>query len=319
MKKMLVASYALCVYAAAIMLGGCGGSVSPSYQTLRASDGSRAQSIASAASVLNASCQAQKSFAYVHHAQKFKVPKCVSSIYVDAMGAAGGGCCSVGGSGGEVSATIPVTPRETLMVTVGGLGGFGGRSGWHGGFNGGGAGAQSKKFEPGGGGGGASDVRQSGNTLTDRVVVAGGGGGDAGGVAGGTGGGLPQGGSGAAPVCDLPPSSTPVAGSGGTQSAGGSGGAGSNGGSLGVGGAGVGFCEFFGEGTQHPSYNSSGGGGGYYGGGGGGDGGSGGGGSGYAEPSATNVSSQNGVNSGNGAVLICWGFSDGKCGSHNVK
>ena len=57
------------------------------------------------------------------------------------------------------------------------------------------------------------------------------------------------------------------------------------------------------------------GGGGYYGGGGGADGGSGGGGSGYAEPSATNVSSQNGVNTGNGSVLICSGYSDGECGS----
>ena len=60
---------------------------------------------------------------------------------------------------------------------------------------------------------------------------------------------------------------------------------------------------------------SSGGGGGYYGGGGGGDGGAGGGGSGYAEPAASNVSSQNGVNSGDGSALICWGYSNGECGS----
>jgi hypothetical protein len=62
-------------------------------------------------------------------------------------------------------------------------------------------------------------------------------------------------------------------------------------------------------------YYSSGGGGGYYGGGGGGSGGDGGGGSGYAEPAATNVSSQNGVNSGNGSIVICWGASNGECGT----
>lgn len=43
----------------------------------------------------------------------------------------------------------------------------------------------------------------------------------------------------------------------------------------------------------------------------------GGGGSGYAEPAASNVSSQNGVNSGNGSALICWGYSSGECGSRH--
>jgi hypothetical protein len=60
---------------------------------------------------------------------------------------------------------------------------------------------------------------------------------------------------------------------------------------------------------------SGGGGGGYYGGG-GTDGASGGGGSGYAEPSATNVTSQSGVNGGNGSIVICWGDAGGECGAN---
>ncbi|MGB8909753.1 MAG: hypothetical protein WCC84_13505 [Candidatus Cybelea sp.] len=63
------------------------------------------------------------------------------------------------------------------------------------------------------------------------------------------------------------------------------------------------------------SRHRAGGGGGYYGGGGGADGGASGGGSGYAEPSATNVSSQNGVNALNGSVPICCGYSNGMCGT----
>ena len=304
--------YALSVCAAAAILSGCGGgSTSPSYHPPGTSQSTRAQSVSSAVALHDASCQGQRSFQYIgHREQHFRVPKCARSIYVDAMGAAGGGCCQrVGGSGGEVSATIPVTRGEKLMITVGGTGE--GRRGWHGGFNGGGAGAQL--HEPGGGGGGASDVRQGGNTLADRVVVAGGGGGEGGGccsAGGGTGGGLPDGGRGGTTYCAV---SVPVGGGGGTQSAGGTGGAGSNGGSLGDGGVGVGECRF--QRYGHTWSISSGGGGGYYGGGGGGSGGAGGGGSGYAEPSATNVSSQNGVNSGNGSVRICWGYSNGECGS----
>jgi len=79
---------------------------------------------------------------------------------------------------------------------------------------------------------------------------------------------------------------------------------------LGKGGSGVGNCLYL----SHPHGNTHwSGGGGYYGGGGGGNGGDSGGGSGYAEPSATNVSSQNGVNAQNGSVLICWGYSSGEC------
>jgi hypothetical protein len=242
---------------------------------------------------------------------------CGTSIYIDAMAAAGAGCCGyAGGDGGELSATVRVTPGETLIVKVGGVGQFP-----KGGFNGGAAGAvihfryrRHKYTYSGAGGGGASDVRKGGSTLAHRIVVAGGGGGTVGqGVGGGTGGGLPDGGSGGAngPPCNF----GGPGGGGGTQSSGGSGGAGSNGGSLGDGGAGVGACDLSVPPSGFITDTSGGGGGGYYGGGGGDNGGAGGGGSGYAEPTASNVSSKKGVNSGNGSVLICWGYNNEECGS----
>ena len=313
MKTISRVSCALSVCAAAAILAGCGGgSTSPSYELPGTSQSIRAQSVSSAVTVHDASCQDQRSFQYTGHAERFRVPKCATTIYIDAKGASG----KYGGDGGEVGATIPVTPRETLIVTVGGAG-----QKFKGGFNGGGAGiiqirhGRNKGRYYGAGGGGATDVRQRGGGLAQRVVVAGGGGGmdqspDSG--PGGTGGGLPDGGSGGTPVCDM---GTPIGGGGGTQSSGGAGGAGSNGGSLGKGGVGVGACWFINSGSYHYQNLSSGGGGGYYGGGGGGNGGAGGGGSGYAEPNASNVSSQNGVNSGNGSALICWGYSNGECGS----
>jgi hypothetical protein len=295
--------------AASCLVAGCGGgSTSPSYQLPGTSQSTRAQIFSSAVAVRDASCLGQRSFQYVGHAQRFKVPKCATTIYVDAEGASG----KYGGDGGEVSATIPVTPPETLIVTVGGTG-----HNLKGGFNGGAAGVPWSKKIRGGGGGGATDVRQGGSALADRVLVAGGGGGSTGGDpvagAGGTGGGVPDGGAGGTPSCNF--GGPPIGGGGGTQTSGGSGGAGGNGGSLGNGGpAGVGSCAFV---LLHSTTVSvsGGGGGGYYGGGGGGAGGAGGGGSGYAEPAASDVSSQNGVNSGNGSALICWGYSNGECGS----
>ena len=102
----------------------------------------------------DASCQGHRSFQYTGRAQNFDVPKCAASIYVDVFGAEGS---HGGGDGGEVIATIPVTPSEKLIITVGG-----GGSRWHGGFNGGGAGVHMKKVNfGGGGGGGASDVRRA--------------------------------------------------------------------------------------------------------------------------------------------------------------
>src|SRR5205823_13832347 len=109
----------------------------------------------------------------------------VCSITVDALGAEGAANSStnsLGGSipglGGEATATIPVTPGETLSVMVGGQGepGVNGSGPGAGGFNGGGSGGATTGgigSNPGSGGGGASDIRRG----TDRLVVAGGGGG----------------------------------------------------------------------------------------------------------------------------------------------
>ena len=313
----LTAPRLLSPIAVSFLVAGCGGgSTSPSYQPPGMSQSTRAQNASSVVAVHDASCQGQKSFAFVGHAAHFKVPKCATTIYIDAKGASG----EYGGDGGEVGATIPVTPGEKLIVRVGGAG-----LKFKGGFNGGAAGVldkirhgRDKGNDSSGGGGGATDVRQGGSGLAERVVVAGGGGGgDNSGPnpgIGGTGGGLPDGGSGGTPECNST-GLTPIGGGGGTQSSGGIGGAGSNSGSLGNGGVGVSGCIFF---TIFPNgftYLSGGGGGGYYGGGGGGDGGAGGGGSGYAEPTATDVSSQSGVNSGDGSALICWGYSNEMCGS----
>ena len=115
--------------------------------------------------------------------QNFTVPVCATTMYVIVAGAQGGGPFSnnPGGYGGEVGATIPTTPGESLAIYVGGAGGNGTYSSQgYGGFNGGGAGAppeDSKAFGGGNGGGGASDARQGGTALANRVVVAGGGGG----------------------------------------------------------------------------------------------------------------------------------------------
>ena len=175
MKTISRVSCALSVCAAAAILAGCGGgSTSPSYELPGTSQSIRAQSVSSAVTVHDASCQDQRSFQYTGHAERFRVPKCATTIYIDAKGASG----KYGGDGGEVGATIPVTPRETLIVTVGGAG-----QKFKGGFNGGGAGiiqirhGRNKGRYYGAGGGGATDVRQRGGGLAQRVVVAGGGGG----------------------------------------------------------------------------------------------------------------------------------------------
>ena len=294
MKAISRRHYALRVCAAAAMLAGCGGgAMSPSYQR-----------VSSAAAVPDAACPGQQSFYYTGQSEKFIVPKCASTVYVDAFGAAGAYCAD----GGLVSATIPVTPGETLIVNVGSQGSVA----KGGGFNGGGRGADNGTGRRGASGGGASDVRRGGATLAHRVVVAGGGGSSSGGGGGGpcgTGGGIPDGGNGGDPDCNV---GNPNPGGGGTQSSGGAGGAGTNGGALGKGGNGVGSCLYLSP-PRGNTHWAGGGGGGYYGGGGGANGGASGGGSGYAEPSATNVSSQNGVNAQNGSILICWGYSSGEC------
>ena len=281
-------------------------------------------------------------FEFTGAAQEFVVPADVCSLSIDAFGAQGGNGAfgtddaGLGGEGGRATATIPVTPGETLAVYVGGQGEPGPEVveqsvaladepqpdgdvsaqaflvAAQGGFNGGGdslfPAEDEENGSPGGGGGGASDVRQGGNALENRVVVGGGGGGgggeaedqgDPGDSNGGGGGGL-EGEDGAASGGDTP------GGEGGTQTAGGAAPSSfdptATSGDLGVGGVG-------GAGANDND-GGAGGGGGYYGGGGGagdvessGDGGGGGGGSGFG-PAGTTF--ETGNQFGDGLVIISY-------------
>jgi hypothetical protein len=256
-------------------------------------------------------------FVYTGSEQYFKVPNGVTHLTVEAEGASNGGPND--GRGGEITATIPVRPREMLGVFVGGGAGYD----YGGGYNGGGSGGYNDSecyyYGCGDPGGGASDVRLDGNALINRVIVAGGGGGAA-----GAGGGGPDGGAGGGKIGEAgknggSASASSVGGSGGTQKSGGAGGAGARGGTqcsggsgesgtLGDGGAGGDACGYVDGG--------GGGGGGYYGGGGGGGaagdygkngGAGGGGGSSYVEKRATHVRDKKGAASpGNGQIIISW-------------
>ncbi len=263
-------------------------------------------------------------FGFTGGVQYWTVPGGVDSVTIQAFGAEGGAGLpdTIHAAGGSVSATLPVSPGDELEIIVGGKGGdsgdgYRGLGGFNGGANGGRDGLGGN-YTHGAGGGGASSVRADGTTL-----VVGGGGGGAGSYgeyAGGAGGGI--GGANGARTTSL---AAGRSGWGGTATAGGNGGfsaaaycggdggipgSGSNG-SLGSGGAGGGGYNITGGG---------GGGGGYYGGGGGGagcvwwktgaDGGGGGGGSGYADPSATNVSYSLGGHTGNGEVMITYSIID---------
>ncbi len=252
------------------------------------------------------------SFSCTGAAQTWTVPAGVTSATFDLFGAKGGGGTgsgvqqASGGLGGETTATIAVTPGETIQINVGCAGGSSATGHLNGGFGGGGGACTGGcNTAPVGAGGGASDVRQGGTALANRVLVAGGGGGASGVFeeAGGPGG-APTGTNGAdGNVIES-------GGSGGTQSTGGAGGTGNptpatdgQAGTLGVGGDG---------GAVLPACSvGGGGGGGYYGGGGGGEegnvtctlagGGGGGGGSSFG-PAGTTF--QTGVRSGDGLVTI---------------
>ncbi len=226
-------------------------------------------------------------------AHNFIVPAGVTSIYVNAIGAAGSGCFSAsGGRGASAVAIVPVSPGEELYVGVGGVGTTGGPSGncsqegGVGGFGGGGHGGTgdlgTNNATGGGGGGGASVVGpgSASPVFATLLVVAGGGGGATyetnGGNAGAAGGGGGGGGGGAGTTSGGgtgggPESPSATAGGNGTMLAGGAGGNGP---------------------VQISTLGGGGGGGGYYGGGGGGGAsggyaGSGGGGSSFVTPTAT--------------------------------
>ncbi|MEY2449083.1 MAG: hypothetical protein QOH79_2559, partial [Acidimicrobiaceae bacterium] len=230
----------------------------------------------------------------------FVVPAGVTSITVDAFGAAGGQISSKeGGLGGRTTATIAVTPGETLQINVGGVGGdvvgkFNPTPGVAG-VNGGGSGGQGSSGSGGtgaGGGGGASDVRQGGASLAKRIVVAGGGGGAAPQTTN-TGVGAGGGSEGTAGATSGTGPGDGTGGGAGTQSAGGAGGAAGTtppGFTPGLdGAAGVGGTGGNDNGVEGND-GGGGGGGGWFGGGGGGGGeraGAGGGGSGHGPAGTT--------------------------------
>jgi len=228
-------------------------------------------------------------FAYTGAEQTWVVPVGVTSITVDSYGAQGGAnWVNNVNYGGHVQADIAVTPGTTIYIYVGEQ-----ATTITGGWNGGGVGEGAGK-----GGGGASDIRIGGNTLNDRVIVAGGAGGagywSSQHVVGGAGGGL-IGANGSR--VDF---ATSPGGEGGTQTGSGNGTCVSLNNPACSGGFGYGGisnacgCEGYG------------GGGGWYGGAGSGNCRGGGGGSSYTDPSATNVTHNQGVRVGNGEITITY-------------
>ena len=314
-------------FCAAALLAGCGGSQLPIAMPQAATSAARAMVRSELVHPIahGPALPYHHTFYYIGRRQAFIVPAHVTRIAVVALGAAGGG--PVGrktGRGGRISAILPVTPGEKLVVFVGGAGRHA-----RGGFNGGGAGGFNGESFTADGGGGASDVRRGDDRLEHRILAAGGGGGQGAqgsdryfSGAGGDGGGLVG-------ERGWPGHGNAIGGGGGrggTQTHGGSGGAGGKGvlgyghsgarGSLGVGGYGGG-CR------SSPSCNlggaGGGGGGGYYGGGGGGQGGQsdnsattggggGGGGSSYAGPNMLDFHSWQGwyTATNNGLVVFSW-------------
>jgi hypothetical protein len=221
------------------------------------------------------------------------VPDGVTSVQIECWGAQGEDNPAdgvSGGKGGYDKGNLTVTPGTVLYIYVGGKG-----NGSTGGFNGGG----STDGIFGLAGGGASDVRQGGTDLSDRKIVAGGGGGSslyvsdyyygsyvqANGHDGGNGGG----GDGEIGDATYWPGEAGFGGRGGTQNDGNALGQGQNG-------------------DSSQGY-AAGGGGGYWGGYAGYqadiDNGGGGGGSGYTG-GVTGGTMSNGIQSGNGRVLLNW-------------
>ncbi len=237
------------------------------------------------------------------------VPPGVTQMTFDLYGAqgSGGNAASIGGLGGRATATIDVTPGETLLLTVGGAGDNGVQPG----YNGGGA---NSPLTGGGSGGGATDLRLSDGTT--KLLVAGGGGGggaDSVGVVGG------NGGPGGAMTSVAGMGTDGAAHGGATGGGGGGGGTDVAGGAGGAGGVGSfngsngsdGTAGHGGQGGDGFNFGGGGGGGGLYGGGGGGGGGAGatgnapgGGGGGGSSFGPVGTTFQTGVQSGDGSAVV---------------
>ena len=214
----------------------------------------------------------KQTFLYTGATQTFKVPNIVSSVFIQAWGAAGGsGLIGTGGPGGYSQGTLAVSPADNLGVIVG-----------QGGisylvnqatailptFGGGGAGGNSTEIYKGSSAGGRSAILSTSNT---EIMTAGGGGGSAssyfagGTTIGGGGGGT----SGTAAVHGVL-CYTVAAGKGGTQTAGGAGGLGWTIPNNGIAGAAfTGGTGGLGSNGGASAGAAGGGGGGYFGGGGG--------------------------------------------------
>lgn len=245
-----------------------------------------------------------QTFGYSGSQETFIVPPGITSIDVVVVGASGGKGFKrnqmpygTPGLGGLVSATLSVEPGQILYLNVGGEGGLAyENTPAVGGYNGGGNGGTktNNRRKLGGAGGGASDIRINGDAFQNRIIVAGGGGG-VGYQTGGNGGG--ENGADGAFLSGYPAY-------GGTQSKGGNGGTyygywiGGNGG-FGFGGHGA-------NGLPASYFGGGGGGGGWYGGGGSSYYGDGAGGSSYFDPGSANVLSLQGVQEGNGYIIISY-------------
>ncbi|MEI7847526.1 MAG: PxKF domain-containing protein [Chloroflexota bacterium] len=250
-----------------------------------------------APSRMAASAPVSETFNYTGGVQTWTVPAGVTQVTLDVYGAKAGDESVVGGKGGQATATISVTPGDTLTIVVGGMSQspfIGGSP--NGGYNGGGNGGVPFNLPAayfGSGGGGASDIRIGGPDLAHRVIVAGGGGGAAavsgpnGPSYGGAGGGL-IGATGN--TAYIPYAAT--GGPGGNQD-----------GSAGSGQLGTGSTAAPSTSTIFNGVGAGGGGGGYYGGAAGSPGTGGGGGSGFG-PAGTVFAT--GVNAGNGVVTISY-------------
>ena len=215
--------------------------------------------LAAWAPAAQAAVTATRTFNALGAEQVFTVPPGVGTVQVHAVGGAGGCTHTFQGHGGDVTATLTVTPGQLLYVEVGGNG-----SGTAGGFNGGGAAGGGSAL----GGGGASDVRTAPasagatSSLASRQVIAAGGGGGGGNnsVCGGDAGGTRGG------------SASAVSGGPGTANAGGAGGTNAGAGSCndGAGNGSSGVLGSGGAGGAGPCLQKGGGGGGGLWGGGGG-------------------------------------------------